>query len=1242
MECRGRNVGQVCPTYKMTRAHMKLLSQSTWRKMKLAVARACSRFPQRSGGFSLESMEGRALLSGTVGLDPHFGVNGVALADFGGSDSGMTIAMQSDGKVLMAGRAWNGNEYDFGVVRFNTDGTLDSSFGEGGLARADMGSIFDTPYAMAVQTNGRIVVVGQTEGIGYDFGMARFNTDGSLDSGFGTDGKVVVDFAGSYDLAYGVAVHASGKITIAGTATDSDYHFRFGLAQFNADGSLDSTFGDGGKVMTAFGNLDTEAYTILSASGGKFLVAGYAYDFETGGADLALARYNSDGSLDTTFDGDGMVVTDVGTYDESVHGLALTSDGSIIAAGTAGGDYLVVKYSSSGQLDTDFGTDGKVFVDYVGGYDVGHAVGMAGDQIMVAGAADMLGDMDFGMVRLNADGSADETFGNNGLLTIDLGSWDDEAMGMVVEGNGNLMVGGFAVNGAGDYDFAAVHYGTFTDDTPNLPPVADPGLSYSVGEGGSVSLSGAGSHDDDGTIVSYEWDLDYDGSNFTVDATGVATLFSAAGLDGPTSRMVALRVTDDAGCSDVTTVMVNVTNANPTVSVGDDMSVNEGSSVDLSALIGDMGAADTQSLLWHVSASNGQVIADGTGSHMVFVPADNGVYTVTLTVTDDDGGVGSDTVVVTALNTSPTVSAGDDQTANEGSMVSLGGSFSDPGNDSYSILWHVVASNGQVVADGYASGFSFTPADNGTYTVTYTVTDDDGGSGSDVMMVTVNNVAPTVSAGDDRTVNEGSMVSFSGSFSDPGNDSYSILWHVVASNGQVIEDGHGSGLSFKALDNGTYTVTYTVTDDDGGSASDVVLVTVNNVAPHVYVGTTYTVNENTLVNLNGVFSDPGADTYAMNWHVVASNGQVVADGSGTSFSFTPVDNGTYTVTYTVSDDDGGVGSDDAVYNVLNVAPTVNGGADKTVNEGSAVSLSAVGSDASPVDTLSYLWHVVAGNGQVIADKSGANFSFTPMDNGTYTVTVTAMDDDGGSSTDTVMVTSKNVDPRGAVAGEASAVRGQARAYTGGIVDAGAMDTHQVYWDFGDGTVINWHSSTDANALKVTHAWTSTGTYKVTMVVRDDDGGQTSAWQTVTVKMIDLQPDAVDSSKLNLVVGGTMGNDTISFDNTKMKTGTLVTMNGQNLGLFNPTGRIIAFGQAGNDDISIAGGLDIDGELWGGDGNDTLKGGKGNDTLIGGAGADKLTGGGGVDVVWADDMDIVSNVTLAKQKLLNAFMKTAVV
>src|SRR3954462_11456643 len=193
------------------RAHMKLLSKTAWRKITNAISRVCSGISQRSGGFGLEAMEGRTLLS--AGLDPHFGSGGMALADFGGSDQGYAMTALSNGKTLVAGRAWNVDQYDFGVARFNADGTLDSSFGNGGMVMTDLGSMFDAAYAMDVQTNGKIVVVGQTEtDFNYNFGMVRYNSDGSLDDNFGDGGKVVVDFAGSYDIAYGVVVHGSGKI----------------------------------------------------------------------------------------------------------------------------------------------------------------------------------------------------------------------------------------------------------------------------------------------------------------------------------------------------------------------------------------------------------------------------------------------------------------------------------------------------------------------------------------------------------------------------------------------------------------------------------------------------------------------------------------------------------------------------------------------------------------------------------------------------------------------------------------------------------------------------------------------------------------------------------------------------------------------------------------------------------------------------------------------------------------------
>jgi len=385
---------------------MKLLTNKAWRMITEAVARVSPRIPQRAGGFNLESMEGRTLLS--VGLDPHFGTGGVGLADFGGSDQAFTMAVQNDGKVLMAGRGYNQDDADFAVARFNSDGSLDTSFGTGGMVLVDMGSMNETAYALAVQTNGKIVVVGQADGgvSTYDFGITRLNGDGSLDTGFGTNGKKLVDFAGGYDIAYGVVVHASGKITVAGTASDPDFHFRFGMVQLNANGSLDSNFGVNGLVMTEFSEVvdpqttksfETEPFTIMAGGGGSVILGGYAYDLDTATTNLALARYNSDGSLDTSFGDGGKVMTDLGADDEGIHAMTMDADGNIIVAGNGNGDFMVAKFSATGVLDSGFGNAGKVFLNLVGGYDVAHAVALNHGMIYVAGSADPLGDLNIGV-----------------------------------------------------------------------------------------------------------------------------------------------------------------------------------------------------------------------------------------------------------------------------------------------------------------------------------------------------------------------------------------------------------------------------------------------------------------------------------------------------------------------------------------------------------------------------------------------------------------------------------------------------------------------------------------------------------------------------------------------------------------------------------------------------------------------------------------------------------------------------
>ena len=195
-------------------------------------------------------------------------------------------------------------------------------------------------------------------------------------------------------------------------------------------------------------------------------------------------------------------------------------------------------------------------------------------------------------------------------------------------------------------------------------------------------------------------------------------------------------------------------------------------------------------------------------------------YAVTLSVDDGDGGVGSDTQVITATLIAADGGVGEDFSGDEGTEVTLSAMVTDPGLEGFAYHWTVTASNGQVIDDGYGETFSFTPDDDGTYAVTLRVDDGDGGSDCDTQVITARNVDPTVVLGEDFSSDEGTEVTLSAAVTDPGLEEFAYHWTVTASNGQVVEDGYGETFTFTPGDDGTYTVRLRVDDGDGGSACD--------------------------------------------------------------------------------------------------------------------------------------------------------------------------------------------------------------------------------------------------------------------------------------------------------------------------------------------------------------------------------------------------------------------------------------
>lgn len=422
-------------------------------------------------------------------LDPAFDADGKVSTDFfGDADSALDMVIQPDGRIVVAGSARNsGSNVDFALARYNRDGSLDASFGSGGKVTTDFLNIFDQANALALQPDGKIVAAGITgdQMTRADFALARYNSDGSLDSSFGSGGKVVTDFVGGVDAAGGIALQPDGRIVAAG-ASFVGMIGDFALVRYNSDGSLDASFGAGGKVTTDFFGLSDGAKAVGLLPDGRIIVAGSSFRSSTI-TDFALARYNSDGSLDTSFGAGGKVITDFFGFSDSASALVIQSDGRAVAAGGAsnlnitGFDFALVRYNGDGSLDSSFGDGGKVTTDFLGIVDAAADVALQADgRIVAVGFAsnDRFGlVVDFALSRYDKNGRLDTGFGSGGKVLTAFSGDSDGANAVAIQADGQLVVAGTAFNGgvfngSTNSDFALARYAAITE--PDFTLTIDP------------------------------------------------------------------------------------------------------------------------------------------------------------------------------------------------------------------------------------------------------------------------------------------------------------------------------------------------------------------------------------------------------------------------------------------------------------------------------------------------------------------------------------------------------------------------------------------------------------------------------------------------------------------------------------------------------------------------------------------------------------------------------------------------
>ncbi len=412
-----------------------------------------------SGNTQQTALQGKiavSKLTSTASFDTTFDTDGKLFFTFpyGAGDFAFTSEIQSDGKILVGGRSYYNDKDYYSIARYNPNGAIDTTFGTNGLViilNQDFGNIND----IVVDINGKIVIGG-----GSNFAIIlRLNSNGSLDTTFGTNG--FANFAQSFSNANDIKILSNGKILIAGYesyTTNNVFSSNFMLARLNSNGILDTTFGINGISNNGSTNAGQEyLFKVEVQTDGKIITVGTISNGSD--IDIVIFRYNSNGTLDTTFNGNGSTTFGTSTFDEPT-GLAIQNDGKILVLGYVNNLVKIVRFTSSGSIDTSFDNDGIVDIsptDMLGS----NALKLTSDQkILITGGREISDiDGEFSTLKFNANGSFDTSFANSGKLFTNFESDYDEARSLLITNDNKLIVSGFVFSSANNsFDFGLAKY----------------------------------------------------------------------------------------------------------------------------------------------------------------------------------------------------------------------------------------------------------------------------------------------------------------------------------------------------------------------------------------------------------------------------------------------------------------------------------------------------------------------------------------------------------------------------------------------------------------------------------------------------------------------------------------------------------------------------------------------------------------------------------------------------------------
>ena len=344
-------------------------------------------------------------------------------------DIANAMIIQPDKKIIVAGTSYVGSHFNFSLVRYTQRGKLDKSFNGNGKVITAAAPFDNKINALALQPDGKIIAAGYSfDGKYSQFTLARYTQNGSTDLSFGLDG--IVSFSiGENAEARSILIQSDGKILVSGFSNNGNNN-DFAIARLNSDGTLDQQFGENGISITSFGTANSEITSSVLQPDGKIIVAGNSTDHDL--SNFALVRYSSNGTIDNSFGHNGIVSGAIGITSSTINSIALQADGKIVVAGSGS-------------------TENK--------------------------------NHHFAIARYNADGSLDESFGIQGNTITSVGALDDEVTSIALQPDGKIIAAGYSNNGA-DYDFAMVRYNAnptpenkLSVSTQNLKIFPDPAIN---------------------------------------------------------------------------------------------------------------------------------------------------------------------------------------------------------------------------------------------------------------------------------------------------------------------------------------------------------------------------------------------------------------------------------------------------------------------------------------------------------------------------------------------------------------------------------------------------------------------------------------------------------------------------------------------------------------------------------------------------------------------------------------------